>query len=264
LGDTLNQLLARLEDLNISTKIGAKIPTALLRDRRDLVNVPESLSHCESGSGADVQRSEFRSSSDRNVGDGKDSVEEDATLHFSREDFEQVAQLLGRSLLSRHPGYQGDFYCPDDDEDLLDFDLSKPVIPNGEASFKYTKPNLFSSITDFSDLLKPANPAKQVDLISGLLLLSTDFVVQEKLESLFEEEKESRFSEADLLVEPSENDEDLFSRMDQLFLNKKAEKNHNRIPKDTLVERRSIEDELMKKDAMETGEKWDYIFGVFK
>ena len=290
LGDTFNQLLTNLEDLSsfessshiptacsfesslhsptaCSFESSSHIPTALKRDLRDFMNMSINsqnvsgsskglVSNCDSG---------YWASGELNVGD-----DEASSFHFSREDFEQVAQILGRSLLSRDPGYQDDFYCPDD-EDLPDFDLSKLVNPHEEdlPDFDLSKlvspPSIYSSTTDLPHLLNPISLSEPVNLIGTeekINVSSTDILDEAKQVNLFEEEKGLRLSEADLPVEPTHDDEDLFSRMDQLFETKKAENIHNGKPKDTLVEKMSLQNDGTKEEIKEYAKKWDYIFGV--
>ena len=263
LGDTFNQLLTNLEDLS-SFESSSHIPTALKRDLLDFMNMSTNSQNVSSLSKGLVSNwdSGYWASGELNVGE-----DEANSFHFSREDFEQVAQILGRSLLSRDPGYQDDFYCPDD-EDLPDFDLSKLVNPHEEdlPDFDLSKlvspPSIYSSTTDLPHLLNPISLSEPVNLIGTEEKINVSDLLEAKQVNLFEEEKGLPLSEADLPVEPTHDDEDLFSRMDQLFETKKAEKIHNGIPNDTMVEKMSLQNDGTKEDIKEYTKKWDYVFGV--
>ena len=305
LGDTFNQLLTNLEDLSsfessshiptacsfesslhsptaCSFESSSHIPTALKRDLRDFMNMSTNSQNVSSLSKGLVSNwdSGYWASGELNVGDDEASF-----FHFSRKDFEQVAQILGRSLLSRDPGYQDDFYCPDDEdlpdfdlsklvnpheEDLPDFDLSKLVntyeedLPDFDLSKLVSPPSIYSSTTDLPHLLNPISLSEPVNLIGTEEKINVSDLLEAKQVNLFEEEKGLRLSEADLPVEPTHDDEDLFSRMDQLFETKKAEKIHNGIPKDTMVEKMSLQNNGTKEDIKEFAKKWDYILEFFR
>ena len=154
LGESLNQLLTGLEDMNgIGTAAGVRIPRAMERDLRHAMDLESPFQSpmtkrraLQTGFEAAKDRQQqhlldrraiqtgFEAAKDRydvnrltdldyeNDGDDEVSLEEELSFPFSPEDCGQVAQLLSFGLLSQDDAGKIDFFHKNDEDDDDDGD----------------------------------------------------------------------------------------------------------------------------------------------